>query len=132
MHVAGAVFDGLDQDQVGQFDDGGLFARSGQLIQVHFFNRLAGNLHVVRLGINGATSSRVMRLTSSMASTLSGSAMARNSLLSRRETGTILWLCANSRGNKSATSRGMLTRARLIGGVLRTRPMETAMSCSLT
>ena len=50
--------------------------------------------------ISGATSSRVMRRTSSMASTLSGSAIARNSLFSSRETGTTLWLWAISRGQQ--------------------------------
>ena len=78
--------------------------------------------------ISVATSSRVMRRTSSMASTLSGSAIARNSLFSRRETGTTLWLCAISRGTRSATSMGMVRRARLMGGVFSTRPIETAMS----
>ena len=74
--------------------------------------------------ISVATSSWVMRRTSSMASTLSGSAMARNSLFSRRETGTTLWLWAISRGTRSATSGGMLRRARLMGGVFSTRPMR--------
>ena len=40
--------------------------------------------------MSGATSSLVMRRTSSIASTLSGSAMARNNLVSRRETGITL------------------------------------------
>ena len=74
--------------------------------------------------IIGATSSRVMRRTSSRASTLSGSAIAMNSLFSRRETGTTLWLWATSRGSRSAISAGMLMRARLMGGVLSTRPMR--------
>ena len=39
-----------------------------------------------------------------MASTLSGSAMARNSRLSSRETGTTLWFCATSRGSRLAIS----------------------------
>src|SRR5438445_6151636 len=82
--------------------------------------------------MSGATSSLVMRLTSSIARTLSGSAMARNSLFSSRETATILWLWANSRGSSSEMSNGIAMRARLMGGVLSTRPMDTAMSCSLT
>ena len=40
--------------------------------------------------IMGTTSSLVTRLTSSMASTFSGSAIARNNLLSRREMATTL------------------------------------------
>ena len=34
VHVAGAVFDGLDDDEIGQLDDGRFFAGSGQLVEV--------------------------------------------------------------------------------------------------
>ena len=77
--------------------------------------------------IIGATSRRVMRRTSSMASTFSGSAIARNNLFSIRETGTILCVCAISRGKRSAISSGILMRGRLIGGVFSTLPIETVM-----
>ena len=37
MNVAGALFERIGQDQVDQLDDGGVFARSLQLIQRYFF-----------------------------------------------------------------------------------------------
>ena len=82
--------------------------------------------------MSGKISSFVMRLTSSSAITFSGSAIARNSRLSSRLTGTNLWLCAVSRGTRSTTSGRMLIRARLIGGTFSTRPMQTARSSGLT
>src|SRR6185369_438211 len=82
--------------------------------------------------IIGAISSFVMRLTSSSANTFSGSAMARNNLLSSRDTGTTLCDRAVSTEIRSKMSSWILTRARLIGGTLSTRPMHTAKSWSLT
>ncbi len=38
VHVAGAVFDGLDDDEIGQLDDGRFFAGSGQLVEVDLVN----------------------------------------------------------------------------------------------
>ena len=40
VNVAGAVFDGLDEDEVGQLDDRRFFAGGGELVEVDFFDRL--------------------------------------------------------------------------------------------
>ncbi len=59
MDVAGAVFDGLDEDQVGQLDDRGFLARGGELVQVDFFDRLTRDLKMVGLGfVIGPASAR--------------------------------------------------------------------------
>jgi hypothetical protein len=47
VDVAGAVFDGLDQDQVGEFDDGGFFAGGGELVEVDFFEDFLGDFELV-------------------------------------------------------------------------------------
>src|SRR5437667_1211005 len=82
--------------------------------------------------IIGMTSSFVVRFTSSRARTFSGSAIARNNLLSRRETGSTLWLVAISRGTRPAVSGGIPMRLKLTGGTLSTRPIDTTMSTSPT
>ena len=74
----------------------------------------------------------VMRRTSSIASTFSGSAMARKRRLSSRDTGSTLCVWQMSRGSNSAISGAMPIRPRFTGGVFSTRPMQTAMSCSVT
>ena len=51
VDVAGAVFDRLDQDEVGQFDDRGFLAGSRQLVQIDFLNRFLGNLDAVGVGL---------------------------------------------------------------------------------
>ena len=40
MNVAGAVFDGLDNDEIGEFDDRRFSAGGGELIQVDLFDPL--------------------------------------------------------------------------------------------
>src|SRR5207302_6714334 len=82
--------------------------------------------------IIGMTSSFGVRFTSSRARTFSGSAIARNNLLSRRETGSTLWLVAISRGTRPAVSGGIPMRLKLTGGTLSTRPIDTTMSTSPT
>jgi hypothetical protein len=54
MDVAGAVFDRLDEDEVGQFDDGGFLAGGRELVQVDFLDRFLGNLQAVGLRIGFA------------------------------------------------------------------------------
>ena len=50
MNVAGAILDRLYQDQVGQLDHRGFFARSRQLIQIHLFDGFARDDDVVGIG----------------------------------------------------------------------------------
>jgi hypothetical protein len=57
-----------------------------------------------------------MRLTSSMARTFSGSAIAMKSLFSRRETGMNLVVLGDFAGQQVGDIEGMLMRARLMGG----------------
>src|SRR5262249_14242352 len=52
VNVARAIFDCLDQDQVGQFDDRSLFAGGGQLIEIDFLDGVTGYLEVLRIGID--------------------------------------------------------------------------------
>ena len=76
------------------------------LVRVHYDGNhryeTDGEVIAFSEAIMGEISRRVMRRTSSMASTLSGSAIARKSLFSSRETGTTLCVCAISRGRSSA------------------------------
>ena len=84
------------------------------------------------VAIIGTISSWTRRFRSSTASTLVGSAMATKSFPSRRAIGTSLFALAISRGTIDITSSGTRNLLRLIGGVLRQRPMLNAMSCSVT
>src|SRR5262249_199334 len=49
VNVAGAVLDGLDENQVGQLDDGSLFAGRGELVEIDLFECFLGELQVVRI-----------------------------------------------------------------------------------
>ncbi len=51
MNIARAVFDGLNQDQVRQFDDRRFFAGSRQLIEIDFFQRFPRNLNLIGIRI---------------------------------------------------------------------------------
>ena len=51
VDVAGAVFDGLDQDEVGQLDDRGFLAGGGQLVEVDLLDGFPGDLHAVGVGL---------------------------------------------------------------------------------
>jgi hypothetical protein len=53
VNVAGAVFDGLDDDEVGQLDDRRFLAGGGELVEVDFFDRLLDGFDGVgvRLGL---------------------------------------------------------------------------------
>ena len=54
VDVAGAVLDSLDKNDVGQLDNGGFLAGSGQLVEIHFLDGFSGELDVVGLGLLGA------------------------------------------------------------------------------
>jgi len=60
MHVAGAVLHRLDQDEVGQLDDGRLFGGGSQFVQVDLLDRLPGHLHVVRVLVGNGLFLRVL------------------------------------------------------------------------
>ncbi len=48
MNVAGAVLDGLDENQVGQFDDRRLFDGGRELVEIDFFDLLFDGDELVR------------------------------------------------------------------------------------
>ena len=52
VDIAGAVFDCLDQDEVGQFDDRGFLAGGCQLVEIDFLDGIPRNLHAFSVGIN--------------------------------------------------------------------------------
>src|SRR5581483_4412178 len=84
------------------------------------------------VAIIGTMSSCTRRFRSSIATTFVGSAMATKSFPFKRAIGTSLFAFAISRGTSSITSSGTRTFSRFIGGVFRQRPIENAMSCSVT
>src|ERR1700722_16348027 len=51
VNIAGAVLDGLDENEVGQFDDGGFFAGGGELVEVDLLHRFFGDFEIVGIGI---------------------------------------------------------------------------------
>ncbi len=53
MHVAGPILDGLQDDEVREFDDRGLFARRGEFVQIDVLDRFTHRLDgiPVRFGI---------------------------------------------------------------------------------
>ena len=60
VDVAGAVFDGLNQDEVGQLDDRGFLAGGRQLVEIDLFDRVPGNLHAVGVRLRIALLLRVL------------------------------------------------------------------------
>lgn len=51
MNVARAILDGLDENKIGEFDDGGFLAGGGQLVKADIFQSFFGNLEFFRIGI---------------------------------------------------------------------------------
>ena len=47
MHVAGTVFNGLNDDEVGEFDDGRFFAGGSELVEVHILAGFLDGFHGV-------------------------------------------------------------------------------------
>ena len=72
VHVAGAVFDGLDEDQVGQLDDRRLLAGGGQLVEVDLLDGFLDDFEVVGLGLGLAPAFAASWMMSSMRAALGG------------------------------------------------------------
>ncbi len=49
VNITGPVFDGLDNDQVGEFDDRGFLTGGRQLVEVHILNGFLDGLDRVRV-----------------------------------------------------------------------------------
>jgi len=54
VNVAGAILDGLDNDEVGEFDDRRFSAGGGELIKVDFFDPLLDGFNGVGVGFGFA------------------------------------------------------------------------------
>ena len=85
MNVAGAVFDRLDQNQVGQLDDRRFFAGGGQLVEVDLLDRFRETLDVVGIGSRVPPASAASWMMSSMLPLLAASILLSLSMIAFSE-----------------------------------------------